>query len=116
MSPFLLRLFKLQVTLKFECYRLIQATPENEDPVALLQAAAREHIPLDPSNKASLAALSTSQHAPKPIPDPEHRPSIEAVIEELRGKDWYMGQILYERTAEAKEARIGSLPSRRSCQ
>lgn len=76
--------------------------------MALLQAAAREHIPIDPSNKASLLAIhSASQSGPKTIPDPEHRPSIDSIVSQIQTQDWYEDQILYNRTFEPKEAQVG---------
>ncbi|KAF7796887.1 hypothetical protein EIP86_008072 [Pleurotus ostreatoroseus] len=67
---------------------LLQAMPEGEDPATLVQAAAREHIPIDPNNKQSLDNVKiASQSGPKIIPDPEHRPSVETVTVELQMQD-----------------------------
>lgn len=87
---------------------LLQAIPEGEDPVALVQGAAREHIPIDPANKKSLEAVRVaSQSAPKAVPDPGHRPSIEAITVEMQMQEWYAGQMRYTRVFEAREAHIG---------
>lgn len=86
--------------------RLIEATPEHEDPVVLLQAAAREHIPIDPNNRASLSSISSSQ-GQRVVPEPAHRPSIESVLKEVREQEWYAGQIAYDRTVDAKGSQTG---------
>ncbi|KAI0811238.1 P-loop containing nucleoside triphosphate hydrolase protein [Irpex lacteus] len=86
---------------------LIKATPFDDDPVALLQAAARDHMPIDPINKSSIATLSASQsNSSKIIPDSEHRPSIESVIQEIKEQDWFENQIVFERTVPEKEPEI----------
>ena len=91
--------------------RLLKATPEGEDSVALLQAAARQYIPIDPNNQASLAAAVSASQLPgsslKPIPDPEHRQSIEDVIAEIQTQDWYADQIVYNTVFEPRSAQIG---------
>lgn len=91
--------------------RLLEATPPEEDVVSLLKAAARDHIPIDPSNKASLtqAIISASQGSSRVIPSPEKRPSIESVLAEVREQEWYIGQMAYERTVDAKDGQIGSV-------
>ena len=82
--------------------------PEEEDPATLVQAAAREHIPIDPNNKQSLDNVKiASQSGPKVIPDPEHRPSVDSVTVEMQMQDWYVGQIRYNKVFEAREASIG---------
>lgn len=74
----------------------------------LVQGAAREHIPIDPANKKSLeAARVASQSGPKAVPDPEHRPSIEAITVEMQMEEWYAGQMRYTKVFEAREAHIG---------
>ena len=86
-------------------HRLLAATPVGEDPAALLQAAARDHIPVNPKSK------SVTMIAPPPdkltIPGPEERPSIDEVIQEIRDQEWYKGQIVDRRTFDAREARQG---------
>ena len=89
------------------CPRLIKATPFDDDPVALLRAAARDHIPIDPTDKSSIVALSASQGVLKVIPDAEHRPSIESVIIEIREQDWFENQIVFERTVPEKNPQYG---------
>ena len=43
----------------------------------------------------------------KPIPDPEHRQSIEDVIAEIQTQDWYADQIVYNTVFEPRSAQIG---------
>jgi len=78
-------------------YRLLAATPEGEDPVAILQAAARDHIPVNPKSKSLTWAL----------PSHDERPSIDEVIQEIQDQQWYRGQIADRRTFDAREAREG---------
>ncbi|KAI0781100.1 DEAD/H helicase [Trametes elegans] len=83
---------------------LLTATPMDEDPVALLQSAAREHIPVDPGLKRSRSG--TNHNGPKGkykvVPEPDERPSIEEVVTEIERQDWYMEQIAHRRISEAK--------------
>lgn len=80
--------------------RLIEAFSDAEDPVALLVASAQEHIPL---NTARLTGDSESPH----VPEPENRQPIDGIIEELQEQRWYMQQIKYRRTFDAKEGSLG---------
>ncbi|KAF9234482.1 P-loop containing nucleoside triphosphate hydrolase protein [Melanogaster broomeanus] len=73
---------------------LLSATPAGEDPVELLQAAARDHIP---------AAVKAT------IPSPEERNSIDDVVLEIQEQEWYKNQIVDRRTFAAREAREGTL-------
>ncbi|KAJ8595607.1 DEAD H helicase [Rhizopogon salebrosus TDB-379] len=88
---------------------LIEATPEGEVSVDLLQAAARDHIPVNPSAKKALAATSVGDSQNMIIPEPEDRPSIDEVIFELQEQAWYRNQIVDRRTFEAKEPVEGLL-------
>lgn len=81
--------------------------PPEDDAVTLLRAAARDYIPIDPSNKASLATIAASQGKQRVVPDAENRPSIESVLEEIREQEWYNDQITYDRTVDAKCGKIG---------
>ncbi|KAI9446647.1 P-loop containing nucleoside triphosphate hydrolase protein [Lactarius indigo] len=79
---------------------LLQACPDTEDPVALLVALARHHIPLN--------TTSTSDEVePQDIPDPENRRSIDEIVEEIYEQKWYHDQIKYRRTFDAKPGSIG---------
>ncbi|KAH9946253.1 P-loop containing nucleoside triphosphate hydrolase protein [Epithele typhae] len=89
---------------------LLRATPEGDDPVALLQAAARDQLPVHPNTRLVPGAsqpTSTGQY--KTVPAPEERPSIDQVVEELLQQEWYRQQIAYQRTFDAKEGHIASL-------
>ncbi|CCM03863.1 uncharacterized protein FIBRA_06013 [Fibroporia radiculosa] len=87
---------------------LLEATPKTEDPIVLLQAAARDHIPVDPSARH---LLGPSQPARKTIPSSYDRPSVNAVIDEIMAQDWYSDQIVDRRTVDAKDGVIGCLNS-----
>ncbi|KAJ7702373.1 hypothetical protein B0H17DRAFT_923441 [Mycena rosella] len=82
---------------------LILATEAPEDPVLLLKAAAREHIPINPSDPTSWPAFA--------IPEPINRPSIDDVLTEIMQQSWYSDQIVERRTVDAKVGAIGSLDS-----
>ncbi|GJJ11981.1 hypothetical protein Clacol_006219 [Clathrus columnatus] len=86
---------------------LLFAIPSGESPVELVQAAAREHIPILPS------ILRTRQRGSTEIliPDLNKRPPISQVLREITGQqsnnydeedineftglDWYQGQIVF---------------------
>ena len=89
--------------------RLLKATPEGEDPVALLQAAAQDHLPVHPGAKDATLGPSQSDSKGKywEVPEPEKRPSIEDVILEIEQQEWYKEQITYKRVMEAKEGHSG---------
>jgi hypothetical protein len=79
--------------------RLIEAFSDAEDPIALLVASAREHIPVN----TSVGCTEESSH----IPDPENRQPIDRVVEELHEQKWYLNQIKYRRTFEVKAGSLG---------
>lgn len=85
--------------------RLLAATPIGEDPVTLLQTAARDHIPVSPKSNG----LTTVVHSDDKltIPGPEERPSIDEVIQEIQEQEWYKNQVVDRRTFDAREARQG---------
>ncbi|KAF7311613.1 DEAD H helicase [Mycena kentingensis (nom. inval.)] len=80
---------------------LLLATDAEEDPVELLKAAARDHIPVQPGSQSAFAA--------GPIPDAESRPSVEEVLEDIKQQDWYLEQITERRTVEPKQVQTGTL-------
>ncbi|OCH95579.1 P-loop containing nucleoside triphosphate hydrolase protein [Obba rivulosa] len=89
---------------------LLEATRQGDDPVALLQAAARDHIPINPSGSASVSTMHTeAKGKQKAVPDPEDRPTIDAVLEELLEQEWYQEQLTSRRTFDAREGRTASL-------
>ncbi|KAF7295264.1 hypothetical protein MIND_01065500 [Mycena indigotica] len=77
---------------------LLTAAP-GEDSVALLQAAARDHLPVQPSHSSTL---------PISAPSAENRPSVHAVLDEVIQQDWYLDQIVERRSVPAKSAAIGA--------
>ncbi|KAJ7871484.1 P-loop containing nucleoside triphosphate hydrolase protein [Mycena olivaceomarginata] len=82
---------------------LILATGAEDDPVALLKAAARDHIPIDPSKPESWPKFT--------IPEPKNRPAIDTVLAEIMQQEWYSEQIVERRTIDPKAGQIGSLNS-----
>ncbi|KAG2115190.1 DEAD H helicase [Suillus discolor] len=85
---------------------LMKATPEGEVSMDLLQAAARDHIPVNPSTKKVLLA-NESQHLI--IPEPKDRPSIDDILLEIQKQQWYKNQIADRRTFKEKVAIEGLL-------
>lgn len=81
---------------------LIRATPETEDPVALVQAAARDHLPVNPSDPSSWPTFV--------VPEPSNRPSVDSVLNEMTTQPWYTEQITERRTTPAKEGQAGEIP------
>ena len=81
---------------------LLQACTNGEDPVGLVQQAARDHIPVNPKDK------KREDSPVKNVPDVSTRPSILEVIEEIKKEDWYHDQIVEQRSFEAHEAELGA--------
>ena len=77
----------------------MEAFSDAEDPIALLVASAREHIPLN----TSVGCTTEPSH----IPDPENRQPIDQVIEGIHDQKWYLNQIRYRRAFEAKAGSLG---------
>ncbi|KAJ7043253.1 P-loop containing nucleoside triphosphate hydrolase protein [Mycena alexandri] len=82
---------------------LILATGADDDPVVLLKAAARGHVPIDPSKPATWPKFA--------IPEPKDRVSIDAVLADIVQQEWYSEQIVERRTIDAKAGQIGTLDS-----
>ncbi|KAJ7168143.1 DEAD/H helicase [Mycena crocata] len=82
---------------------LILATGIEDDPVALLKSAARDHIPINPSEPASWPTFE--------IPESNNRPSIDVVLAEIMHQESYRDQIVDRRTIDAKTGQIGTLDS-----
>jgi DEAD/DEAH box helicase domain-containing protein len=80
---------------------LLQACANGEDPVQLVQQAARDHIPVNPKDR------KREDSPVKNIPDVSTRPSILEVIEEIKEQEWYHDQIVEQRSFEAHEAEFG---------
>jgi DEAD/DEAH box helicase domain-containing protein len=78
---------------------LLEAFSDDEDPVALLVALAREHIPLNTSLRGGTKFSC--------IPDPETRQPIDQIVKEIDEQKWYLNQIKYRRTFDEKSGSIG---------
>lgn len=85
---------------------MLAATPAADDPVALLQAAARDHIPVNPDHKGDYLTVDETGHMP--VPSPEDRASVHDILVELEGQRWYKDQIVERRTIDAREGQTGS--------
>ena len=84
---------------------LLQACTNDEDPVGLVQQAARDHIPVHPKDRRK-------EDSPiKNVPDVSARPSILEVVEEIKREEWYHDQIVEQRSFEAHEAEYGAPPN-----
>ncbi|KII88939.1 hypothetical protein PLICRDRAFT_175191 [Plicaturopsis crispa FD-325 SS-3] len=83
---------------------LLLATPPDEDPVLLLQSAGRAHIPINPSSSSAFADPIMAI-----VPEPQNRPTIDAVIGEIMEQSWYKQQIVDRRTVDAKPGQIAEL-------
>lgn len=76
-----------------------------DDPLQLLQAAARDHIPVNPDLKGDSLTVDETSHMP--IPSTEDRASINDVLVELEEQRWYKDQIVEHRIIEAQEGQTG---------
>lgn len=77
-----------------------------EDPVALVQKAAKDHVPLDPTHPTQQP--STSSHN---FLSTDSRQSVEEVIAEIEGAEEYRDQIVFRKIFDIKEPRYGSSPA-----
>jgi hypothetical protein len=78
--------------------RLVEAFSDAEDLVTLLVASARQHIPINTAGRTT-----DLSH----IHDPENRPPIDEIVQELRQQTWYLNQIGYQRTFDVKSGSLG---------
>ncbi|KAI5983784.1 DEAD H helicase [Pisolithus albus] len=86
---------------------LLSATADGEDPVELLKAAAKDHIPANPKERSHLPKSEAE------VPSPDERPSVNEVVQELQEQSWYVNQIADRRTVPARTAREGDhIPNR----
>ncbi|KAH9951273.1 DEAD/H helicase [Amylocystis lapponica] len=89
---------------------LLEATPTGDDPVVLLQAAARDHIPIHPYSQPFVELTqSGGKGKQRAVPEPAHRPTIDFVIGEILEQEWYKEQLEDRRIFEAKEGQIVEL-------
>jgi DEAD/DEAH box helicase domain-containing protein len=86
-------------------YRLILATPSSDNPVTLVQAAGRDHVPVNPTSTPGSSAKAKSEDMT--IPGPQDRLTIDSVISEIKEQEWYKEQIVERRTTAPKDAQIG---------
>lgn len=75
----------------------------------LLQAAAREHIPVYPNSSREALTNQDPKGKRRSVPEPQNRPSIVSVIEEIMKQEWYNDQITERRIFEEKEGQIGMI-------
>jgi DEAD/DEAH box helicase domain-containing protein len=100
--------FALASVLHFrEQHRLISATSNSKDSVTLLRSAGFDHIPVNPSSTTTYTGDTNGKNMD--IPASEHRPTVDAVIAEIKEQTWYNNQIIQRRSFDAKEGRIGGL-------
>lgn len=83
-------------------FSLLLATSAHDDPVSLLKAAGRDHIPVNPS-----ATLSAEEVINVKVPASHERLPIPEVVAELQTQNWVNDQIVYMKTLDAKEALTG---------
>ncbi|KAA1474847.1 DEAD H helicase [Dentipellis sp. KUC8613] len=88
---------------------LIQSTSDDEDPAVLLQEAARDCIPINPSSQPLVAFSNTTGKELDMIPDSTHRPSISETIENIKEEEWYKDQITWTRTFPSREGQLALL-------
>lgn len=89
--------------------RLLKATPEGDDPAVLLQSAARDHIPVHPGlkNPSDGASQADGKGKSREVPEPEQRPSIEEVINDIQQQGWYREQIVFQRIFAPRQGQFG---------
>jgi len=109
LTPAELKKLVLRRNERFEAtvQELLSAVPADESPIALLRAAAKEHLPVLPS----LALLSDKVHSPSlpQVPAPSMRNSISTILGDLESCEWYTDQIAFQKSFEAKPHENGQL-------
>ncbi|TRM57588.1 P-loop containing nucleoside triphosphate hydrolase protein [Schizophyllum amplum] len=83
---------------------LIKATNPPDDPVLLLQAAGRDHIPIHPGIKPEQAPVIDLR-----IPDADSRPSIDELLSEIEKEEWYKEQMVANKVFEPRPSRTATL-------
>ena len=89
----------------------------------ILQAASRDHIPVDPKSRIIETYAQDHPNSIDSIPDSQNRPSVEQVLREITGRqsedyesedlnefiglEWYKGQIVYRMTSQPLQGRTG---------
>ncbi|KAL0071661.1 ATP-dependent 3'-5' DNA helicase [Marasmius tenuissimus] len=101
----------------FLLHRLLSATASPDDPVALLLTAARDHIPVHPGKKANPScSLILEDPLNTAIPDPENRPSVNEVLNEITNQTWYKDQIIEHKSIESREGKTAEIELSRNIQ
>ncbi|KAJ8078462.1 ATP-dependent 3'-5' DNA helicase [Marasmius tenuissimus] len=96
---------------------LLSATASPDDPVALLLTAARDHIPVHPGKKANPScSLILEDPLNTAIPDPENRPSVNEVLNEITNQTWYKDQIIEHKSIESREGKTAEIELSRNIQ
>ncbi|KXN90485.1 Putative ATP-dependent helicase HRQ1 [Leucoagaricus sp. SymC.cos] len=75
----------------------------------MLQEAAQEHIPVNPS--AGISTTPKNGDVSPAIPDTISRPSVEELIHDLTEQDWYKEQIVFRNTLDARVPQTDGLDS-----
>ncbi|EJU03818.1 P-loop containing nucleoside triphosphate hydrolase protein [Dacryopinax primogenitus] len=95
---------------------LAACAANGDDPVRLVQDAARAHVPVHPLKRTrpndvqeEESANSGSNQPPKVVPDPQLRLPIDTIIKRLTEDEHYKGQIVKRREFQAKDAVWGRL-------
>ncbi|KAI5835646.1 P-loop containing nucleoside triphosphate hydrolase protein [Schizophyllum commune Tattone D] len=83
---------------------LLEATQPPEDPVQLLQAAGRDHIPVHPVVGSEQAPVRDLH-----IPDAASRPSIDELLTEIEKEEWYKNQMVANKVFEPRKSRTAAL-------
>ncbi|KAH8829608.1 hypothetical protein DL96DRAFT_1792453 [Flagelloscypha sp. PMI_526] len=91
-----------------ECFikavnELLAASQSNDDPCLLLQAAARDHIPVNPNGNAKNTV------GLKAVPSSAERPSVSTLLDEVVSSSWYAEQLAYRTTLPSKDSRFALL-------
>ena len=73
----------------------------------LLQAAGRDHVPINPSSSIVQTFVSSLGKEPPKVPASSDRPSVDDVLAEIQEEVWYREQIKHNRLFEAREAQLG---------
>lgn len=68
----------------------------------MLQQAAQEHIPVQPSVLASRKDDTNTA-----IGETSSRPSVDELIQDVMEQDWYREQIVFRKTIDIREPQIG---------
>ncbi|KAJ3572806.1 hypothetical protein NP233_g2842 [Leucocoprinus birnbaumii] len=79
---------------------LIPALEDGYDPIKVVQESAREHIPVNPS--MPISTTPKNGNLATIIPDPNSRPSVDELIQDLMEQEWYREQVVFRKTIEAR--------------